>query len=133
MRSKLHLIVAVTIVTAFILGACAAPTPPPAQIVKETVVVEKQVEKIVEKPVEKIVEKPVEKIVEKKVEVVVTAAPAPTAAPKKGGTLIAARAADAKGLDPHKQTAFSSFRLLELIYEPLLALDKDLKVVPLLA
>jgi peptide/nickel transport system substrate-binding protein len=133
MRSRLHLIVAVTIVTAFFLGACAAPTPPPAQIVKETVVVEKQVEKIVEKPVEKIVEKPVEKIVEKKVEVVVTAAPAPTAAPKKGGTLIAARAADAKGLDPHKQTAFSSFRLLELIYEPLLALDKDLKVVPLLA
>ena len=41
MRAKLYLIVAVTIVAAFALGACAAPTPPPAQIVKETVVVEK--------------------------------------------------------------------------------------------
>src|SRR5690349_9721311 len=53
------------------------------------------------------------------------AAPAQNAAPaqsgsttpKNGGTLIAARAADAKGLDPHKQTAFSSFRVLELIYD----------------
>ena len=76
-----------TIVAAFALGTCAAPTPPPAQIVKETVVVEKvvekQVEKIVEKPVEKIVEKPVEKIVEKKVEVVVTAARLPRQPPRR--------------------------------------------------
>jgi ABC-type transport system substrate-binding protein len=40
--------------------------------------------------------------------------------PKSGGVLIAARGADAKGLDPHVQTAFSSFRALEHIYEPLL-------------
>ncbi len=65
--------------------------------------------------------------------VVVTATPPPTPAPKKGGTLIAARAADAKGLDPHKQTAFTSFRMLELIYDPLVTFDKDLKVVPNLA
>lgn len=64
---------------------------------------------------------------------VVTATPAPTAAPKQGGTLIAARAADAKGLDPHKQTAFSSFRMLELMYESLLSFDKDLNVIPGLA
>ncbi len=62
-----------------------------------------------------------------------TATPPPTPAPKTGGILIAARAADAKGLDPHKQTAFSSFRMLELIYDPLLALDKDMKVIPNLA
>jgi len=55
------------------------------------------------------------------------------APPGEGGTLIVARATDAKGLDPHKQTAFSSFRLLELIYEPLLGLDADLKVEPNLA
>jgi len=67
------------------------------------------------------------------VEVVVTATPEPTPAPKSGGILIAARAADAKGLDPHKQTAFSSFRVLDLIYDPLLALDKDMNVVPNLA
>lgn len=55
------------------------------------------------------------------------------ATPKTGGVLIAARAADAKGLDPHVQTAFSSFRMLEHIYEPLLRLDADMNVVPGLA
>lgn len=40
---------------------------------------------------------------------------------------------DATGLDPHKQTAFSSLRLLELIYEPLVRLDADLNVVPAIA
>jgi peptide/nickel transport system substrate-binding protein len=40
---------------------------------------------------------------------------------------------DATGLDPHKQTAFSSLRLLELIYEPLVRLDAELNVVPAIA
>jgi peptide/nickel transport system substrate-binding protein len=53
--------------------------------------------------------------------------------PKSGGVLIAARGADAKGLDPHVQTAFSSFRALEHIYEPLLRLDADMNVAPGLA
>ncbi len=44
-----------------------------------------------------------------------------------------ARAADTTGLDPHTQTAFASFRLLELIYEPLVNIDPDLNVVPALA
>jgi peptide/nickel transport system substrate-binding protein len=47
--------------------------------------------------------------------------------------LIMARAADTTGLDPHTQTAFASFRLLELIYEPLVNLDSELNVVPSLA
>ena len=47
--------------------------------------------------------------------------------------LIMARAADTTGLDPHTQTAFASFRLLELIYEPLVNLDTDLNIVPSLA
>lgn len=49
------------------------------------------------------------------------------------GTLVVARAADTTGLDPHTQTAFASFRLLELIYEPLVTLDGDLNIVPALA
>ena len=49
------------------------------------------------------------------------------------GTLTVARAADTTGLDPHTQTAFASFRLLELIYEPLVTLDADLNIVPALA
>ena len=47
--------------------------------------------------------------------------------------LVMARAADATGLDPHTQTAFASFRLLELIYEPLVQLDENLNLVPGLA
>ncbi len=48
-------------------------------------------------------------------------------------TLVMARAAEATGLDPHTQTAFASFRLLELIYEPLVTVDKDLNIVPAVA
>ncbi|MEZ4668310.1 MAG: ABC transporter substrate-binding protein [Anaerolineae bacterium] len=48
-------------------------------------------------------------------------------------TLVMARSADTTGLDPHTQTAFASFRLLELIYEPLVNLDADLNIVPGLA
>ncbi len=47
--------------------------------------------------------------------------------------LVMARAADTTGLDPHTQTAFASFRLLELIYEPLVNLAPDLSVIPALA
>lgn len=61
------------------------------------------------------------------------AATAAPAGPKSGGTLIAARAEDMKGLDPHKQTAFSSFRMLELMYDSLFTFDKDMKVVANLA
>lgn len=47
--------------------------------------------------------------------------------------LVMARSADTTGLDPHTQTAFSSHRLLELIYEPLVELDSGLNLVPALA
>ncbi len=48
-------------------------------------------------------------------------------------TLRMAWSQDATGLDPHKQTAFSSQRLLELIYEPLVRTDAELKIVPAIA
>jgi peptide/nickel transport system substrate-binding protein len=50
--------------------------------------------------------------------------------PAEAAKLRMAWAQDATGLDPHKQTAFSSLRLLELIYEPLVRLDPDLKIIP---
>lgn len=56
-----------------------------------------------------------------------------TQAQSQSNVLIVARAADTTGLDPHKQTAFASLRLLELIYETLVTLDQDLNIVPLLA
>lgn len=48
-------------------------------------------------------------------------------------TLHMAWSQDATGLDPQKQTAFSSIRLLELIYEPLVRLDPKLDVAPAIA
>ncbi len=58
---------------------------------------------------------------------------APQTARAEGNTLVMAWATDATGLDPHKQTAFASLRLLELIYEPLVTLDADLEIQPALA
>ncbi|MBZ0290382.1 MAG: ABC transporter substrate-binding protein [Anaerolineae bacterium] len=55
------------------------------------------------------------------------------AAQDNANVLIMARSADTTGLDPHTQTAFASFRLLELIYEPLVNLDAELNIVPSLA
>lgn len=56
-----------------------------------------------------------------------------TAKAQGSNILIMARAADTTGLDPHKQTAFASLRLLELVYEPLVQLDAELKINPALA
>ncbi|MBJ3786058.1 ABC transporter substrate-binding protein [Devosia sediminis] len=55
------------------------------------------------------------------------------ALPAQAAELRMAWSQDATGLDPHKQTAFSSLRLLELIYEPLVRLDPELNVVPAIA
>ncbi len=55
------------------------------------------------------------------------------ATPATAARLRMAWSQDATGLDPHKQTAFASIRLLELIYEPLVRLDKDLQIVPAIA
>ncbi|MAU23064.1 MAG: ABC transporter substrate-binding protein [Martelella sp.] len=56
-----------------------------------------------------------------------------TAAPAAAETLKMAWSQDATGLDPHKQTAFASIRLLELVYEPLVRTDAELNVVPAIA
>ncbi len=58
---------------------------------------------------------------------------AAVSAPAQAETLRMAWAQDATGLDPHKQTAFPSLRLLELVYEPLVRLDPELQIVPALA
>ncbi|KRA97711.1 ABC transporter substrate-binding protein [Devosia sp. Root685] len=58
---------------------------------------------------------------------------AAVALPVEAATLRMAWSQDATGLDPHKQTAFPSIRLLELVYEPLVRLDPDLNVIPAIA
>ena len=54
-------------------------------------------------------------------------------APAEAATLRMAWAQDATGLDPHTQTAFSSLRLLDLVYETLVRHDATLTVVPAVA
>jgi peptide/nickel transport system substrate-binding protein len=65
------------------------------------------------------------------------AGPAPTggpaAGPKKGGTLILARAGEVTNLDPHKVPAFTSIRVFELVYSYVMRLDDKLGVQPELA
>ncbi|HYR93011.1 MAG TPA: ABC transporter substrate-binding protein [Methylomirabilota bacterium] len=53
--------------------------------------------------------------------------------PKKGGTLILARAGEVTNLDPHKVPAFTSARVFELVYSYLMRLDETLAVQPDLA
>ena len=55
------------------------------------------------------------------------------ALPAQAATLRMAWSQDATGLDPHKQTAFSSLRLLEMIYDPLVRLDAQYNVIPSIA
>jgi peptide/nickel transport system substrate-binding protein len=68
-----------------------------------------------------------------------TAGPGPTATgaqggqPKKGGTLVLARAGEVTNLDPHKVPAFTSARVFELVYSYLMRLDENLAVQPELA
>lgn len=84
-KKLLGLLVSLMILTS-LLAACATPTPEVVEkVVKETVVVEKEIEKEVTKIVEKEVEKEITKVVEKEVEVVVTATPAPL---PEGDTLL---------------------------------------------
>ncbi|HEY6202780.1 MAG TPA: ABC transporter substrate-binding protein [Candidatus Limnocylindria bacterium] len=63
-------------------------------------------------------------------------APSPSATasgPKKGGTLILARAGEVTNLDPHKVPAFTSARVFELVYSYLMRLDENSAVQPDLA
>jgi peptide/nickel transport system substrate-binding protein len=124
-RAKSTLVISFSflVMLSMLLAACAPAVQPTPEVIEKEVVVTKEVE----------VEKVVTQEVIKEVEVLVTPTAVPEKAPVAGGKLIVARAGDMQGLDPHKQTAFTSFRVLEHIYDPLLALDKDMNVIPNLA
>ncbi len=55
------------------------------------------------------------------------------AAPKAGGTLTAGVAADAATLDPHMSGSSFDRQLFHALYNPLVNIDRDLKIVPDLA
>jgi|LZCG01.1.fsa_nt_gb peptide/nickel transport system substrate-binding protein len=50
-----------------------------------------------------------------------------------GGTLTAAISADPVGFDPHKTSAYSSFEVLENVYDTLVSVGDDLRPIPALA
>ncbi len=50
-----------------------------------------------------------------------------------GGTLIAAISADPQGFDPHLTSAYSSFEVLENVFNTLVTVDENLNIVPSLA
>ena len=53
--------------------------------------------------------------------------------PRSGGTLTAAIGADPQGFDPHLTSAYSSFQVLENVFDTLVAVDENLNIVPALA
>jgi peptide/nickel transport system substrate-binding protein len=129
---KLTWLATALVVVTLALVSCGA-TPEPETIV-QTVEVEKTVVETVEveKTVVETVE--VEKTVVEEVEVekVVTPTPDPSGI-KRGGTLIAGIAADPQGFDSHTTSAYSSFEILENVYDQLVTVDENLNMVPSLA
>ncbi len=114
MRNKLFIVVSLVILASMVLGACAQPTAAPAtepQVVKETVIVPGEAQ-----PVE------VTKIVE------VTAAP-PAEAPK-APVLRINLGSYPDIVDPQKSSFVNEIAHLQMIYEGLTRLDKDLATVP---
>jgi peptide/nickel transport system substrate-binding protein len=135
---RLTLLVTATAVMAMVLASCAPAAEPETIVqtveVEKTVVetVEVEVEKTVVETVEVEVEKTVVEEVEVEVEKVVTPTPDPSGI-KRGGTLMAALSADPQGFDSHLTSAYSSFEVLENVYDQLVTVDENLNMVPSLA
>ena len=142
MKLKGYAVLALLVVVAMLLPACAPATPQIVEVEKEVVVEKKVVETVVvekEVPVEKkvvetvVVEK--EKVVKETVivekEVVVTAAPAPAAG---GGTLTIALSGDIDNFDPHWNQLMSySILIGNNVFNYLTKLGPDMTVQPDLA
>ncbi len=112
---KLTMLAAAMAVMALVLASCAQPTP---EVIKETVVVTEKEEVEVE--------------VTKEVVKEVTPTPDP-AGIQRGGVLIAGLSADPQGFDSHTTSAYSSFEVLENVYDQLVTVDENLNMVPSLA
>lgn len=110
---------------AVLLAACGASEP---EVITETVVETVEVERIVEATV---VVTEVEEV-QTEVEVMVTPTPDPSGI-TRGGVLKAAISADPEGFDPHLTSAYSSFEILENVYDTLVTVDENLNMAPSLA
>ena len=112
-----------TLVLALVLAACATPTPQVVEkVVKETVVVTKEVEKVVTKEVEKVVTKEVEKVV--------TPTPAP-ATPR--GTLRVALTTYPNSIDVATTAERQAENAAWQLYNSLVWINEEGKIVPALA
>ena len=119
---KWSVVLGVLVVASMLLTACPAPQP---QVVEKVVtqVVEKQV--IQTQVVEKVQTQVVEKEVQKEVQVVAT----PTALPEEKKLRINLGSYP-DIIDPQKSSFVNEIAHLQLMYEGLTQLDKDLKTVP---
>lgn len=113
-KQRLTKIIVLLMLVILILTACSPQQAP----VKETVVVTKEIQTIVTQEVE--------------VEKLVTPTPDPSGI-KRGGMLKAAISADPQGFDPHLTSAYSSFQVLENVYDTLVTVDENLNMIPSLA
>ena len=50
-----------------------------------------------------------------------------------GDTLVIGVATDMTGMDPHQQTAFTSMKVLEMMYGQLVEVNENMEVVPSMA
>jgi len=122
---RLFAVVALLVVFATVLSACATPATPAAQVVEKVVTQVVEKEKIVEKVSTQVVEK--EKVVEK----VVTATPAP---PTVQDTFIFGAQGEPVCLDPAIITDGISGRVTNQIFEGLVKFDGETtNIVPSLA
>ncbi|OQA47446.1 MAG: Periplasmic dipeptide transport protein precursor [Chloroflexi bacterium ADurb.Bin325] len=114
-------VLSLLVVLTMLLGACATPAPGAPQVVKETVVVEKEV----------VQTQIVEKIVEREVEVESDVTPAPE---QLSGTFIVGRGGDSVILDIGPATDGESWRVSQEVNEPLVRLEgTSTKPIPWLA
>ncbi len=124
MKRKYSLVALITIVS--LLAACSSPTP---QVIKEEVVVEKEVPVTVEVEKEVVVEKKVVETVV--VEKVITATPKPE--PEPTGTLVIAQSEDPFSLDPVENKGAKAVGIMRSIYDTLTQRDPVGPIQPLVA
>ena len=139
MNKKLSILVVLLLLASAGLSLVGCATPPPPETIVETVVVEKEVEKIVtevvevEKEVEKVVTVVVEKevvvteVVEKEVEVEVERS-------RAGGELVVRTAEDIENFDTHTDQLQVFRSLIQwTMFEPLVQYDENLNLNGVLA
>ena len=146
MKHKNWLIFIITVVALTLVAACGQAAAPETITVVETVIVEKEVEKVVEGETITVVETViVEQEVEVEKEVVVTATPEPVdtgptpvpadATPQEGGILQVANGFNLRGCDMHRRGSSTTHQQVcgATVADTLITLENKVDLAPMLA